>query len=84
MAEKNNPAEKGGNGPGASKKDPTPPAPPEDPKGPDDGKKARKVRVICEGTLGPLLLEKGATTSDERYIALLDTPSGRKKIEAVK
>lgn len=47
-------------------------------------KKPKRVRVICDGTLGPLLLATGEITSDPRYVALLDTPSGRRKVEAVK
>lgn len=45
-------------------------------------KKAKQVRVICDGKLGPLLLEKGDVTSDPRYVAIL-AQKGQKKVEAV-
>ena len=46
-------------------------------------KKAKQVRVICEGTLGPKLLKKGDVTDDPRYVAVL-ARQGQKKVEAVK
>lgn len=62
-------------------------APPEESKsGEPKGKSndtAKRVRVICEGTLGPKLLEKGDITDDPEYVALLDV-KGQKKVEAVK
>lgn len=50
-----------------------PPAPP---------KKAKKVRVICEGYLGTQLLVKGNETSDPEYVALLE--DDRNLVELVK
>lgn len=44
--------------------------------------RATRVRVICEGTLGPKLLEKGDVTDDPAYVALLNV-NGQKKVEAV-
>ena len=43
----------------------------------DANAKPKKVRVICEGTLGTQLLKKGAVTKDEEYVALLETERGR-------
>ncbi|QQS31865.1 MAG: hypothetical protein IPM50_09245 [Acidobacteriota bacterium] len=45
--------------------------------------KTKRVRVICDGTLGPKLLEKGDITDDPDYVALLEI-KGQKKVEAVK
>jgi len=49
----------------------------------DAAKKPKRVRVICDGTLGPKLLEKGAVTDDPEYVALLEI-KGQKKVEEVK
>lgn len=47
--------------------------------------KPKTVRVIkANGTLGHLLLQKGDTTSDQEYVALLKTKRGRKLVEEVK
>ena len=62
-----------------------PPAPPTDetnPPAPPTGKPAR-VQVICEGTLGHLLLKKGETTDDEAYVALLKTKRGQSLVQKV-
>ena len=45
--------------------------------------KSRTVRVICDGVLGPLLLQKGEVTDDADYVALL-LVEGQEKVEAVK
>jgi len=45
--------------------------------------KPKRVRVICEGTLGPLLLKKNEETEDPAYVALLHE-KGQKKVELVK
>lgn len=42
-----------------------------------------RVMVMCEGTLGHLLLKKGETTDDEAYVALLKTPRGRALVQKV-
>jgi hypothetical protein len=55
-------------------KQPTPPPPPE---------KAKQVRVLVEGTLGPKLLTKGDVTDDPDYVAILSV-KGQKKVEEVK
>lgn len=44
-----------------------------------------RVQVILEsGTLGPLLLTKGAITDDPRYVAMLRTPRGRRLVKEIK
>lgn len=45
-------------------------------------KKAKKVRVICDGYLGTKLLQKGDVTDDPRYVAIL-ARKGQKLVEAV-
>jgi hypothetical protein len=55
--------------------------PPADPKTPPAN--SRSVRVICDGTLGTKLLERGAVTSDPEYVSLLEV-KGQKKVEEVK
>jgi hypothetical protein len=72
--DKNGPKGKQSPGNEKGKQDPPPPPVATEPK---------KVRVICEGTLGPLLLEKGDITSDPRYLGILKNPR-QKKVEAVK
>ncbi|MDP2268557.1 MAG: hypothetical protein Q8K46_05240 [Deltaproteobacteria bacterium] len=57
---------------------PTEKAPPDKP-----NSKSTRVRVICDGTLGPKLLEKGDITDDPEYVALLEV-KGQRKVEAVK
>lgn len=47
-------------------------------------KKIKKVRVVCEGTLGTKLLKKGDVTDDPEYVALLETERGRTLVEEVK
>jgi hypothetical protein len=46
--------------------------------------KAKRVRVICEGTLGPKLLRKGDVTDDPEYVALLEDERGRTLVQEVK
>nr|HQU86361.1 hypothetical protein [Pyrinomonadaceae bacterium] len=46
--------------------------------------KPKRVRVICEGTLGTKLLEKGDVTVDPEYVSLLETERGRTLVEEVK
>jgi hypothetical protein len=75
-----NQAQVGGEGATA----PTPPA--EDPKPPtppETAAKSKRVRVICEGTLGSKLLEKGTITDHPEYVAILEQ-KGQKKVELVK
>lgn len=57
------------------------PAKPDAPK--SDPPKTKRVRVICEGTLGPKLLEMGEVTDDPLYVAILEQ-KGQKKVELVK
>lgn len=42
---------------------------------------SKKVRVICEGSLGLKMLKKGDITDDPEYVALLDTERGRQLVE---
>ncbi len=51
---------------------------------PPPKEKSKRVRVICEGTLGHLLLKKGEITDDADYAALLKTRRGRTLVEEVK
>lgn len=46
--------------------------------------KSKRVRVICDGVLGPLGLVKGNITADSDYVALLKTKRGRTLVEEVK
>ena len=48
-----------------------------------EAKGPKRVRVICEGTLGPRLLEKGEITDDPLYVAILEQ-KGQKKVALVK
>ncbi len=49
----------------------------------DEKNTPKRVRVICEGTLGHLLLKKGEVTADKDYVALLKV-KGQQKVEEVK
>ncbi|HMU35159.1 MAG TPA: hypothetical protein PKC89_14985 [Pyrinomonadaceae bacterium] len=57
------------------------------PEQPGDGapepKKAKQVRVICDGFLGTKLLVKGDVTDDPSYVAIL-ARKGQRLVEAVK
>lgn len=81
----NNPSEPETKAPESTGKRATAPKakPPVETAPPPPEPKVKKVRVICEGPLGPLLLAKGQETKDPRYVAILDTP-GQAKVEAVK
>lgn len=46
--------------------------------------KPKTVRAICDGALGTQLLTKGAVTSDQEYVTLLDDERGRTLVEEVK
>jgi hypothetical protein len=58
-----------------------PPPPPTTP--PATKEKPKRVEVICEGTLGHLLLKKGDTTGDEEYVALLKTKRGKMLVREI-
>src|SRR5215212_9542683 len=44
----------------------------------------KRVRVICEGTLGPKLLKKGDVTDDPEYVGLLESQGDRNLVVEVK
>lgn len=46
--------------------------------------KTKRVRVICDGVLGPLGLVKGDETDDADYVALLKTKRGKTLVQEVK